>query len=483
VEDLLRLALDRALAGDSVRAADVRVVAPQRHEHLSITNGEATAVTSARSSGIGVRVRTRRAWGFATTSSLDRSSIRETAARAARVARAAERSVRDPLELTDERGPRNGRYETAVRVDPFEISREEKIRFLVDAERALHVDPAVKTGHAQVDVFDERKWFLSSEGASFSSHLTHVGAGVDATAVGRGEVQRRSGPTSFGGDYRQAGWEFVQSLALSELAPAVGREAVGLLNAPACSEGETTLVLGSDQLALQIHESVGHPTELDRILAMEAGFAGTSWVRPDDVGGLVYGSDRMFIVADATAEGGLGSFGWDDEGVPAQRVPLVDAGRLVGVLSSRETAARRGWARSGGTMRAEGFHRTPLVRMTNVNHPPGDLSFDELLDGVREGVYLHTNRSWSIDDKRLNFQFGTEVGRRIQNGELGELVRNPIYSGMTPTFWGSLDAVGDASTWHLWGLPNCGKGQPGQTARVGHGAPAARFRGVRVRGG
>jgi TldD protein len=235
-------------------------------------------------------------------------------------------------------------------------------------------------------------------------------------------------------------------------------------------------------LALQVHESVGHATELDRILGMEAGYAGTSFLAPSDRQHLQYGSAGMNIVADATEPGGLGSFAWDDEGVPARRTKLVERGRLVGFLTSRETAALSGLTHSGATVRAEGFNRAPLIRMTNVDLLPGDRSFSDLLDGVRDGVYLTTNRSWSIDDKRLNFQFGTEIGWRIKNGELDGMVRNPIYAGMTPKFWASMDAVGDASTWHLWGVPNCGKGQPSQAARVGHGAPAARFRGVSLRG-
>ncbi|MCI4364401.1 MAG: TldD/PmbA family protein, partial [Thermoplasmata archaeon] len=296
------------------------------------------------------------------------------------------------------------------------------------------------------------------------------------------EVQRRSAPTSFGGDFGQAGWEFVRALDLVARAAVVGKEAVALLDAPGPPEGPTTLVLGSDQLALQVHESIGHATEADRILAYEAGYAGTSWVRPEDLGHLKYGSPHLEIVADATEPGGLGSFGFDDEGLPARRVPIVHQGILVGLLSSRETGARLSLGSSGAAMRAEGFHRTPLIRMTNVNLNPGDHSFSELLEGVKEGIYLETNRSWSIDDKRLNFQFGTELGRRIVDGELGPLVRNPIYGGMTPAFWGSMDAVGEPSTWHLWGVPNCGKGQPGQVGRVGHGAPVARFRNVRVWG-
>ncbi len=299
----------------------------------------------------------------------------------------------------------------------------------------------------------------------------------------RGEVQRRSGPTSFGGNFAQAGYEFVRAIDLVALAERVGREAHQLLSAPSAPTGRMPIVLGSDQLALQVHESIGHATELDRILASEAGYAGTSWVQREKIGSLEYGSPSLSIVADATEPGGLGTFGWDDEGVPAQRTPLIERGRLVGVLTSRETAPVMGLERSGGTARAEGAHRAPLIRMTNIDLLPGDLSFEELLEGVNEGVYFETNRSWSIDDRRLNFQFGTEIGRRIVHGELGPLVRNPIYSGMTPEFWRSLDAVGDRASWHLWGVPNCGKGQPGQVARVGHGAPAGRFQNVAVRGG
>jgi TldD protein len=370
-----------------------------------------------------------------------------------------------------------------LKIDPFSVDREEKLAVLLEAEKALHVSPSIKNGHASFQCWEERKYFGSSEGSSFRSRIVHVGAGVHANAAAHGEVQRRSGPTSFGGDYRQGGWEYIQSLRLNEIARQIGQEAVDLLTAPACPTGRSTLVLGTDQLALQVHESVGHATELDRILGTEAGFAGTSFVRLADVGKLQYGSAQMNIVANAKESGGLGTFGWDDEGVRARKSFLIREGTLVGVLSSRENAFQIGLPRSGGTARAEGFHRAPLVRMTNIDLLPGDYSFEELLEGVREGIFMATNRSWSIDDKRLNFQFGTEIGRKIVRGELTGLVRNPVYSGITPNFWQSMDAAGDASTWHLWGVPNCGKGQPGQVARVGHGAPAARFRSVEIRSG
>ena len=482
MEELLQDALDAALA-EGAAYADVRINSPLRYEHLAVKNGEASALTSSIGSGIGVRARTDRAWGFATLAALTPTAARETARRATRVARAASRSTKEPLRLTEQKGPTGGRYKSAFRLDPFEVPTEQKIALLIDAERRLHVGPEVKTGLASFKAWDETKWFASSEGSSYRSRILHVGAGVETTAVSQGEVQRRSAPTSFGGDFCQAGWEFVESLQLPEAAARVGREAIALLRAPACPPSTTTLVLGSDQLALQVHESVGHALELDRILAMEAGYAGTSWVTPGSVGQLVYGSPKMHVVADATEPGGLGTFGWDDEGMPARSTPLVSSGRLVGVLTSRETASRLKLPESGATARAEGYHRSPLIRMTNIDLLAGDRPFSGLLEDVSEGLFVETNRSWSIDDKRLNFQFGCEIGRVIRKGELGEIVRNPIYAGMTPEFWRSMDAVGDRTTWHLWGVPNCGKGQPSQVARVGHGAPAARFRNVSVRGG
>jgi TldD protein len=481
-EALLALALDTARAS-GVRYADVRVISPQRYLRLAVRNGRASSLTSSLASGIGVRVRTDRAWGFAGSSDLTPAGARSAARLAVRLARAAGRTAAEPLRLTEEPGPRDGRYSTPLREDPFEVPSEEVVSWLAGAERRLHASPAIKSGIASFQAWDETKWFRSSDGASFRSRIVHVGAGLNATAVRGAMVQTRSAPASFGGDYRQAGFEFVRGLDLEALAEGVGREAVQLLDAPVCPTGSTTLVLGSSQLALQVHESVGHAVELDRIYGSEAAYAGTSWVTPEGLGNLSYGSDLMNVVADATEPGGLGTFGWDDEGVVAQRVPIVRSGTLVGVLTSREAAARLGLARSGGTARADGPDRSPLIRMTNIDLEPGDLSLEEVLEDVEEGVYMETNRSWSIDDKRLNFQFGTEVGRRILHGELGEIVRNPIYAGMTPEFWHSMDAVGDRSTWHLWGLPNCGKGQPSQSAHVSHGAPVARFRRVSVRGG
>ena len=461
----------------------MRLIAPHRQIALSVRDGVAGALTSSTSAGLGVRVRTARAWGFAGTGELTPAGVRSAARTAVRLARAASRTAKEPLRLTDDIGPLNGRYSSEVREDPFEVGPEVIVGLLADAERRLHVTPEVKHGLASFRAWEEIKWFRSSDGAAYRSRIVHTGGGTMATAIRGAEVQRRSYPQSFGGDFAQAGLEFFRDLALPEHSEATAKEALELLDARACPTGTTTLVLESSQLALQVHESVGHAVELDRIYGTEAAYAGTSWVPTSAIGTLRYGSDLMHVVADATEPGGLGTFGWDDEGVPGQRVPIVDGGTLVGVLSSRETGARLGLPHSGGTARADGPERAPLIRMTNIDLLPGDRSFEELIHEVDEGVYLATNHSWSIDDKRLNFQFGTEWGRRIVKGELAEVVRNSIYAGITPEFWGSLDAVGNRSTWRLWGVPHCGKGQPGQTARVSHGAPVGRFRNVSVRGG
>ncbi|MDQ3855868.1 MAG: TldD/PmbA family protein, partial [Chloroflexota bacterium] len=192
-----------------------------------------------------------------------------------------------------------------------------------------------------------------------------------------------------------------------------------------------------------------------------------------------YGSEHVTIVADGTLPGGLGTFGYDDEGVPAQRVPVIERGILVNYLTDRQSAAQLD-QRSNGTGRADGWGRIPLVRMTNLNLQPGEWSFEDLIADTDDGIYMETNRSWSIDDRRLNFQFGTEIAWEIRRGKLGRMLKNPTYTGITPQFWGSCDAVGNRDTWKVWGTPNCGKGQPMQIAHVGHGASPARFRNVRV---
>jgi TldD protein len=298
-------------------------------------------------------------------------------------------------------------------------------------------------------------------------------------AAGDEITQVRSYPSAHGGSSAQAGWEFVDGLGLEREAPRVGEEAAALLRADPCPSLVTTIVVDAEQMELQVHESVGHPTELDRVYGTEAAYAGTSFIKPEDLGSLRYGSEHMNVTADPTTPGGLGTFAFDDEGVPAKREPVVAEGVLRGFLTSRETAARIG-SGAGGSMRADSWSRMPLVRMTNLHLEPGAGSLEDLIGGVDEGIFLQTNKSWSIDDKRLNFQFGTQIAWEIRNGVLGRMLRDATYTGQTPVFWGSLDAVAGPEEWRLHGLTNCGKGQPGQHAHVSHGTSPARFRNVQV---
>ena len=358
-----------------------------------------------------------------------------------------------------------------------DVSLADKADLLVAATGAA-VDAGVELAQASYQAWDTEKWFVSSEGCRVDQHIVECGAVVDATAIGDGETQRRSYP-GVRGQYGTQGWELVRSLDLVANAERMATEARALLAAPPCPAGTTTVVLDSGQVALQIHESVGHAVELDRILGWEAAFAGTSWLDPGQLGRLRFGSELMQITADATLPGGMGSFGYDDEGVPAQAVDIVRDGRWVGVLSGRDSAPQVGLS-SGGMVRADGPARLPMVRMTNVGLLPGDSSLEEMIAGTDDGIYMQTNRSWSIDDKRLNFQFGCEIGWEIKDGALGRMLKNPTYTGIGPTFWASLDAVGGADEWTVWGVPHCGKGQPLQVGHTGHPAAPCRFRDVRV---
>jgi len=330
----------------------------------------------------------------------------------------------------------------------------------------------------------EESWFLCSEGADIHQTKYSSGAGYAALAFAGSDIQKRSYPTSFGGQWQNKGYELIEELKLVENARRIGEEAVALHKADKCPEGPLTLILDGAQLGLQIHESVGHPIELDRVLGMEANFAGTSFLTLDKLRKLRYGSDLVNVVADARQEHGpgLGTFAYDDEGVPAQCTPIITKGLFTGYLSSRDTAHTIGLDRSGGTLRAESWNRLPIIRMTNISILPGEkpLTLEQLIADTDHGIFMETNRSWSIDDKRYNFQFGCELGWEIKNGKKTRMLKNPSYSGITTEFWNSMDAICSRDEWTLWGTPNCGKGQPQQVMGTGHGASPARFRNIKV---
>jgi TldD protein len=465
--------VDAAL-GAGASYADARAVTLRR-QFVITKNGQLDDVSDGESEGIGVRVLVNGAWGFAGIGRLDDDAARDTALRATEFARAAPGSHETSLAPVE---AHTGDYRTPLEKDPFSVPLSEKIDLCLRAEEGMkHAD--VKVTLAMVRAQREHKVLVSSEGTNVEQDIYESGGGIDAYASADDISQIRSYPSQHSGVSGQGGWEFVEALGLDDAAPRIGEEAAALLRAPECPAGRTTVVLSPEQAIMQVHESVGHPTELDRVYGTEAAYAGTSFLSPADLGNLRYGSEQMNITADATTPNGLGTFAFDDEGVPARREAIVEAGVLRGFLSSRETAAQLGHG-AGGSMRADGWSRMPLVRMTNLHLEPGEGSFEELLADVDDGLYLETNKSWSIDDKRLNFQFGTQIAWEIKNGRLGRMLRDATYTGVTPRFWAKLDKVAGPEEWKLFGLTNCGKGQPGQSAHVSHGASPARFRDVEV---
>jgi TldD protein len=325
----------------------------------------------------------------------------------------------------------------------------------------------------------------NSDGTRVTQSLSWTGAGCKIVVADGDEVAHRNYPLELDGGVNAGGFEVVRALDLVGNAPRIADEAVALLTAPPCPSGTTTLILDTPQLALQIHESCGHPTESDRAFGDEVSLAGGSFLVPERLGRYRYGSTQVNLTADATTPGGLGTFGWDDEGVPARRTPLVARGQFVGYLTSRETAARLGLPRSGGCVRAESWNRFPIVRMTNVSLEPDPKgpSFAELIADTDDGIIFGNNRSWSIDDLRLNFQFGCEIAWEVKRGKRGRILKNPIYGGTTPRFWHGCDSVCGPGEWRSWGLLSCGKGDPMQLMAVAHGAAPARFRSVTVGSG
>jgi len=458
--------------------ADVRVV-ENRTESIHVKNGVAESVNFADSMGVGVRVLLDGAWGFSSSHRVTQDEIDRVSMEAVEIARASGLVRGGKVDLGPAVASR-GTYVTPVEIDPFTVSLEERLGVLLAADAEMARIDGVRVRQSNLVIIREKKWFANTESAFTEQTIIETGGGIVATAVGDREVQSRSYPNSFGRQQVTGGWEVLLQWDLVGNGERIANEAVTLLTAKPCpADTTTTVILGGDQVALQVHESCGHPIELDRVFGSEAAYAGTSFLTPDKLGNYRYGSEVVNITADSVRSLGLGTFGWDDEGVPAQSTPIVRDGDFVGYLMSRETASRLNKT-SNGCMRASSWNRIPLIRMTNVSLEPGEWEMEDLIADTDDGIYMMTNRSWSIDDKRYNFQFGTEIGYEIKNGTVGQMLRNCTYTGITPEFWNSCDAVCNRNHWTMWGTPNCGKGQPSQIAHTGHGAAPARFRNVRV---
>jgi TldD protein len=456
--------------------ADVRVI-DRAEEEISTKNGSVDGIKSSSSKGFGIRVIADGAWGFSSSFVLTDEEILRVAEEAVDIAKASAKAKIEDVTLSKIEIYQD-RVEEQVEIDPFSVPITKKISILLNADKLMNLQGIILR---RGGMYFSKEWktFASSEGAYLELERVISNAGISAIATDGKDVQTRSYPSSFGGDYQRQGFEFNEEVKLLENAWRIANEAIQLLSAKPCPSGKMDIILESSQLALQIHESCGHPTELDRVLGEEASFAGTSFLTPDKLGKFKYGSDIVNIVADATAPFAIGGFAYDDEGIKAKKIYLVKNGEFVGYLNSRETSKKLR-LEPMGAMRAESWNRAPIIRMTSINLEPGDKAFEELVSGIDNGVLMATNKSWSIDQKRLNFQFGTEIGWEIRNGKLQDMVKNPTYSGITYEFWRNCDGIGNNDYYHIWGLPNCGKGEPMQVMQVSHGASYGRFRNVQV---
>lgn len=485
IEKALQYAIDRG-----VFYADIRLIPLSISENISVKNGVVENLEYAEQAGFGIRVLLDGCWGFASSFRIEEKEIIRVLDLAIKIAKASSLTKQYPVYLSSSLIWKRAQYHSPMQIDPFKVSLDEKVDLLVRADQAIRQESKkIKITECDLSFNRTRKIFSSTEGSYIAQEITVSGGGISAKAVDGNEVQVRSHPNSFRGNFASRGYEFIESMDLIGNAPRVAREAEELLQAPDCPDVETDIILMPSQLCLQIHESIGHAVELDRILGTEITYAGGSFLTPliGEIGSYRYASPLVTVMADATLEGGLGSFGFDDEGVEAQKFPVIEKGILKNLLTSRETVSemnqklgREYFASSNATMRASFANRIPLIRMTNLYMEPGETKYSDLIESTDNGMLFETNFSWSIDDLRLNFSFGVEVAREIKKGKIGKLYKNALYTGMSPSFWNSCDAVCGAESWEVYGTPNCGKGQPGQIMSVGHGASPSRFRNVKI---
>ncbi len=476
MKNLANLAIDTAKS-KGASYADIRIIST-RNEDLVVRNGDIKTLEQDESLGFGVRVLVNGAWGFASSSKVNRAEMEKISDLAVQIARVSTALKKEDVRLTREEVYQDF-WHTPYQIDPFTVSMEEKIGLLLAIDRILRRDKKIKVAVGSMSFVREHQWLASSEGAFIEQIFLRSGAGYTATAVKQGEIQSRSYPAPFGGQYASMGYELIPSLNLIANAERTRDEAIALLRAPECPSGKMDIILGGWQLALQIHESVGHPTELDRVFGTEESYAGRSFLTTDKYNKLKFGSDIVNLVADGTVPTGLATIGYDDDGVKAQRWHLVKDGMFVGYQTNREFASKIG-EQSRGCCRAMGFTRIPMIRNNNISLMPGNWELDDLVRDTKHGIYMDVNKSWSIDQMRLNFQFGCEIGWEIKNGKKVRLLKNPNYQGITPGFWNACDAICNEKHWVFWGVPNCGKGEPSQSAEMSHGASPARFRNINV---
>jgi TldD protein len=473
MDDRLKLGLDAVPKG--VSHADIRLMEWEKEEIL-IKNGKVENVTKVLDSGIGVRCVSHGAWGFAATSDGSKDAIRTAVHCAADVAKASSLTKIKDVEIS-EKEVATGIHTVEVAKDPLKISADEKINYLLQCDKHLRAVDGVSLSECWIKSWHERKCYVDTDGSDTEQNFVGIHFGVRASAIKGNDLQVRTYP-SFYGQGQHRGYELIEELDPLGQCERVGEEAVMLVNAQECPCKTTNLIFTPTVMGIFIHETVGHPTELDRVLGTEANFAGTSHLVPEKLNTFRFGSELVTLVADATIPHGFGSFWYDDEGVPAQRTELVKDGIFVGYLTSRETAKVLNH-KSNGTMRAQRWCHIPLIRMTNINLEPKEGTLDDVMT-TTDGYLLDGFKSCSIDDRRLNFNLGAEIAWRVKHGKKLQVIKNPVVSGISYEFWRNVDFVGGKESWVLYGLPTCGKGKPSQVMKVGHGSPPIRIRNVKL---
>lgn len=459
--------------------ADCRYVEIE-DESLSFSDGSPESVQRSTDKGVGIRVLVDGAWGFFGTSVITPEEISRAVKKSIEIGKASSRLNDKPVELAKIKTYKDS-YISNYNKDPFEISLKEKLDYLsgLDGIMAEHEELSFRESH--IDFRKTSSFFVSSEGTEVHQKLIQSGVGIDlGISKSRHERASRSYPKN-GGQFECKGYELLSEYDFRSDVPHLVEEVKGLLTADDCPSVTTDIVLEGSVVSLVIHELIGHPLELDRVFGSERNFSGTSFATVDKLGSLQYGSSIINVVSDPTSPHGLASYGYDDEGVKSYKADLIKDGILVGYLSSRETAAMIS-SKSTGAMRADSWGNIPIVRITNVNLAPGDNTFDDIISSVDDGIYMSTISSWSPSDDRSSFEFGCEIAWEIKGGKLAQIYKNPTFSGRTVEFWNAVKAIGDESSWKIWGTPNCGKGQPGQNARTAQGASPILVSNVKVGG-
>jgi TldD protein len=476
LKTLLNFGVEEALSQGAVYA-DMRIV-DRCTETLVSKNCESLSSRTKYDRGFGIRVIADHCWGFSSSSKLDKNEISKVAKEAVDIAKSGIK-LRRPITLTNSKAF-NIKWATPYEIDPFDVPKSEKIAYLRELDNIMLSVSGVRTAKSEMMFKKEKKYYLSSEGSFIEQEFVISGGGIQAIATSPDDVQVRSYPKSPPGSYQSKGYEIFKEFDFLSHAKRVGREAVELLDADPCPVDERDIILMNEQLAFQIHESVGHPAELDRVFGFEANWAGFTFLTPEKLGNYRFGSKDVNLVGDATSPHGMGTFAFDDEGVEAHNFYIVKDGIFTGYLSSRETAPMINQDISHGNARACGWNRIPIIRMSNINLLPGKWDLDDLIADTDNGILMDMNKSFSIDQFRMNFQFETEMGWEIKSGKKVRMLKNSLYQGITPEFWNSCDGVCSEKYWTIGGTINCGKGEPEQIIEVGHGTAPARFRKVKV---